>query len=161
LGEEVEPFLSTFVNKVDRKGRVSVPATFRALLDGQRFAGIVVFRSWKDRALDGSGIDWMDELNLRFETLPQFSDERDSLARVLFGGSQRLPFDNEGRVLLPPEFAAHAGITENAAFVGMGRSFQIWEPGALVEHDAVFRERARQQGPTLPPLPPSTGGRRE
>ena len=34
-------FLDTFVNKIDRKGRVSVPATFRAALDGQAFHGIV------------------------------------------------------------------------------------------------------------------------
>jgi MraZ protein len=153
LGEEVELFLSTYVNKVDRKGRVSVPATFRARLMGQRFPGIVVFRSYRVDALDGGGIDWMEELTARLDTLDQFSDEHENLATLLFGGSQQLPFDNEGRVLLPPDLAEHAHIGDSAAFVGLGRSFQIWEPGRLAEHQAALRERARQQGTKLPPLP--------
>jgi MraZ protein len=83
LGEEVELFLSTFVNKVDRKGRVSVPATFRAAVADQRFPGIVVFPSFKYEALDASGINRMDELSARVNTLDEFSDERDNLA-ILF-----------------------------------------------------------------------------
>jgi MraZ protein len=118
-----------------------------------------VFLSFKYPALDGSGIDWWDELQRRLETLPEFTEEHDRLSMLLFGASQRLAFDSEGRVLLPQEFAAHAEITENAAFVGMGRSFQIWEPAALARHQAELRERARREGTILPPLPPA--GRRE
>jgi MraZ protein len=158
LGEEVELFLSTYVNKVDRKGRVSVPATFRASLLAQRFPGIVVFPSYKYDALDASGIERIEELTARLDTLEQFSDEHENLATLLFGASQRLPFDNEGRVLLPPNLAAHAQITDSAAFVGLGRSFQIWEPSRFAVHQAALRERARRQGTRLPPL---AAGRRE
>jgi transcriptional regulator MraZ len=149
LGEEVALFLSTFVNKVDRKGRVSVPATFRAALAAQRFPGIVAFPSFKFPALDCCGIDRMEEFSARHELLEQFSEEYENLA-ALFADAQELPFDGEGRVVLPTKFAQHAGITEQAAFVGQGKTFQIWEPQHFEEHQAALRERARRQGVKLP-----------
>jgi MraZ protein len=146
-------FLSTYVNKVDRKGRVSVPATFRAALADQRFPGIVAFPSYKYPALDGNGIERMEELIARLDTLEEFSDEHENLAALMFASSQRLPFDTEGRVVLPADLAEHAFITDNAAFVGLGKSFQIWEPGRFAEHLANLRERGRRQGTKIPPLP--------
>ncbi len=157
----MELFLSTYVNKVDRKGRVSVPATFRAALAGQRFPGIVVFPSFKYRALDASGIDRMDELAARLETLDEFSEEHENLAALLFGASQPLPFDSEGRIVLPEKLAEHALISESAAFVGLGKSFQIWEPNRFADHEAGLRDRARRQGTRLPPLGAHADRRRE
>src|SRR5262252_7388626 len=149
LGEEVELFLSTFVNKVDRKGRVSVPATFRAAVADQSFPGIVVFPSFKYAALDGSGIKRMEEMSERLNTLDEFSEEHENLG-MLFGASQALPFDPEGRIVLPEKLAEHAHISESAAFVGLGKSFQIWEPTRFGDHQSMLRERARQQGTRLP-----------
>src|ERR1051326_4243640 len=68
-------FLSTWVNKVDKKGRVSVPASFRATLAGQSFAGIVVFRSFRTAALEGSGIDRIEEMSARLDQLHQVSED--------------------------------------------------------------------------------------
>jgi transcriptional regulator MraZ len=150
LGEEVDLFFSTFVNKVDRKGRVSVPATFRAAVADQGFPGIVVFPSFKYDALDASGIKRMEEMSSRMNTLEEFSEEHENLG-ILFASSQTLPFDTEGRILLPENLAAHARISDSAAFVGLGKSFQIWEPGRFAEHQAMLRERARRQGTRLPP----------
>src|SRR5476651_1478796 len=62
-------FLSTFVNKVDRKGRVSVPASFRAALADQSFNGIIAFRSFKSSAIEGSGIDRLGEMSARLDEL--------------------------------------------------------------------------------------------
>ena len=155
-------FLSTFVNKVDRKGRVSVPASFRAALAGQSFAGIVAFRSFKYSAIEAGGVDRLEEMSARLDTLDQFSEERESLASI-FADTQQLAFDSEGRIVLPQFFAEHAGITENAAFVGLGREFQIWEPEAHKAHQEAMRERARRQGTTLPgtrALAPAPGGGR-
>jgi transcriptional regulator MraZ len=145
-------FLSTYVNKVDRKGRVSVPATFRASLAAQRFPGIVAFPSHKYPAINANGIDRMEELIARVGTLEEFSDEQENLAVLLFAPSQRLPFDTEGRIVLPADLAQHASIGDSAAFVGLGDSFQIWEPGRFAEHLASLRERARRQGTRIPPL---------
>jgi MraZ protein len=157
-------FLSTFVNKVDRKGRVSVPASFRGALAAQSFNGIVAFRSFKSSAIEGSGIDRLGEMSARLDELEQFSEDYDSLSWI-FADSQQLQFDSEGRIILPPFMVEHAGITEDAAFVGLGRTFQIWEPEAYKRHQDEMRERAKRQGITLPgrraaaattPAPPTT-----
>ena len=142
-------FFSTFVNKVDRKGRVSVPATFRAALEGSSFPGVILFRSFRLPALDGSGIDRMEELSARIDALDEFSEDREALSSI-FADAQQLPFDGEGRIILPEALSAHAGITETAAFVGLGRTFQIWEPQSFEKHQQDLRERARRQGTTLP-----------
>jgi len=144
LGAALALFLSTFVNKVDRKGRVSVPATFRASLTGQAFNGIVAYRSFKLPSIEAGGIDRMEEMSARIDTLDEFSEDRDSLSSI-FAEAQQLAFDGEGRVVLPEALCQHAGITESAAFVGQGRTFQIWEPQRFDRH-----QRARRQGTTLP-----------
>jgi MraZ protein len=142
-------FLSTFINKVDRKGRVSVPASFRSALTGQNFNGIITFRSFKLPALEASGIDRMEELSERIDALPEFSEERDALSSVL-ADAQPLAFDGEGRIVLPEFLCQHTGIGETAAFVGLGRTFQIWEPQRFEAHQQEMRDRARRQGATLP-----------
>jgi MraZ protein len=146
-------FSSTFFNKIDRKGRVSVPAAFRAALNGQTFAGIVVFPSPKLRALDAGGYDRIEDIAKSLDGLPEFSDEYEALQSVL-GEAEQLPFDGEGRVILPQALIDHAGIGEQAAFVGAGRSFQIWEPAHFQQHREEMRERVRQRGFTLPPRSP-------
>lgn len=142
-------FLSTFVNKVDRKGRVSVPATFRAALVNQSFNGIVAFRSFKHPTIDGSGMDRLEMMSASLETVEQFSEDYDSLAAI-FAEAQQLAFDGEGRIVLSESLIDHAGITESAAFVGLGPTFQIWEPERHKVHQAEMRERAKRQGVTLP-----------
>ena len=142
-------FLSTFVNKVDKKGRVSVPAPFRTALVGQSFSGIVAFRSFKLPAIEGSGIDRMEEMSARIDALDEFSEDRDALSSI-FADAEQLAFDGEGRIVLPQSLCDHAGISENAAFVGLGRTFQIWEPQRFERHRDELRERARRQGTTLP-----------
>jgi MraZ protein len=147
-------FLSTYVNKVDRKGRVSVPAAFRTEVAALSFAGVVLFPALNTRALDGSGIDRLEELSARIDALPEFSDERDALSSI-FADATPLPFDSEGRIMLSPELCEHAGIVfeGGAAFVGSGRTFQIWDPARFQLHQQERRARAR--GLTLASLPSS------
>ena len=139
-------FLSTFVNKVDRKGRVSVPAPFRAALAGQGFQGIVAYPSLTDPAIDAIGRDLLDQMiGRRFDrTLEEGDFER----ALLGGGADRtvetvlamvseLPFDGEGRIVLPKSLADSAKITDRAAFAGLGTRFQIWAPEAFERHQAA------------------------
>lgn len=151
--------MGTFENKVDRKGRVSVPATFRQVLGTQSFAGIVAFPSHRANALEACGIDFMEELNENMTGFDLFSDPHDDLAFTIFADSQQLSFDGEGRIVLPPNLAQHAGITDRAAFVGKGKTFQIWEPEALYEQKTNARSRAQNQGLTLPMRQPGGDGR--
>jgi len=146
----VAVFIGTFENKVDQKGRVSVPAVFRQSLAGLSFSGIVAFRSHRADAIEGCGMDFMEQMIARVSEIDLFSETHDDLATTVFSDSQQLPFDGTGRIMLPQGFREHAGITDRAAFVGMGQLFQIWEPSALERHKAAARDRARTQRLTIP-----------
>ncbi len=148
----MELFLSTYLNKVDRKGRVSVPATFRSTLATHRHPNVVIlFPSFKVAALDGTGSDRMEEMKNRLDALDQFSDEYDDLS-LLFADSHQLAIDGEGRIILPETLKEHAHISSDVAFVGLGAMFQVWEPSRYAEHRATARERTRRQGTTLPAI---------
>lgn len=149
-------FLSTFVNKVDRKGRVSVPASFRAVLSQQSFSGVVAFPSLMHQAIEGSGIDRFEKLAEGIDDLNPFSDEHDDFSKAIFGKAHQLPFDGEGRIILPEVLLNHAGISDQAAFVGQGRRFQIWEPGAFAAHETDAVERAKRERASLK-LPQRSG----
>jgi MraZ protein len=143
-------FLSTFLNRVDKKGRVSVPASFRATLADQAFQGIVLFRSSGHPCLEGFGMNRMEEMSARLDAFDLFSAEQDDLATAIFGDAMQLPFDGEGRIVLPPALIEFAGLDEQAAFVGLGRKFQVWAPETFERRKAEARERVKTQGLTLP-----------
>ena len=143
-------FLDTFVNKLDRKGRVSVPAPYRQQLASQGFQGIAALPSFKHRAIQCGSLDWLDALNKQLGEVDLFSDVHDDLTATLFGDTKQLPFDGEGRIILPPVLIEHAGIGELAAFVGRGSSFEIWDPATLDVYKAEARRRALEKGRTLP-----------
>jgi MraZ protein len=144
-------FLSTYVNKVDRKGRVSVPATFRSTLATNRQPNLLIaFPSMRVPAVECTGSDRIEEMQDRIESLEQFSEEYENLTQ-LFADSHPLTIDGEGRVILPEKLKQHAQITDDVAFVGLGAMFQLWDPGRYDEHSTAVRERSRRQGTTLPP----------
>ena len=129
-------FLSTFENKVDRKGRVSVPAPFRTALAGESFQGIIAYPSMADRAaIDAFGRSVLEELNRRrFDRTMQDGNFEaallggDSVVDTIMALAHELPFDSEGRIVLPASLAEPAGIGDRATFVGRGSRFQIWAP---------------------------------
>lgn len=154
-------FLSTFVNKVDRKGRVSVPAGFRTALAGQSFQGVVLFRSSGHDCLEGFGMSRMEELGRRLEALDIFSPDQDDLATAIFGEAMQLPLDGDGRIILPAPLIDYAGLQDQAAFVGLGHKFQIWNPAAFETRRQAARARVKGEGLTLPRAPDAgkDGGR--
>jgi transcriptional regulator MraZ len=153
-------FFSRFNNKVDRKGRVSVPARWRPILAAQSYNGCVVCPSPVVGAIEGCGMVRLERVAESIDTLNPYSDQHGDFAAALLSRSTPLPFDGEGRVVLPPELIEYAGIGEIAAFVGRGATFQIWNPA---DYDAYEREalrRAREQAPGFALLT-GGGGRQE
>lgn len=150
-------FLSTTTNKVDRKGRVSVPAAFRNALAGQSFHGIVAFPSFKYPAIQCGGMEWIEQLSTGVDAYAFFSDEHDTLTAALFANAHQLAFDGEGRILLPGALLEHANISDTAAFVGRGPLFEIWHPDAFDAHQSEAKRRAAEQGLTLRPGGPPGG----
>ncbi len=147
-------FTGTWVNKVDKKGRVSVPATFRAALDSAATAsstGPLRFslRPNAERtAVEGVTEAYLDDVQRRLDAMDLYSPERMDLELREFSETVPVQADPEGRIILPRELAEMAGIAEEAAFVGLGSRFQIWSPAAFAAHRAARIEAAR--GLTLP-----------
>jgi len=138
-------FLSTYTNKVDKKGRVSVPANFRAALQKEEFHGVVVYGSFVNECIESCGMARMARLSESIDSLDPYSEERDAFAATILGGSSQLPFDGEGRVILPEALMQETGITDKAVFVGKGATFEIWSPVAFEKYSAKAKELAKQE----------------
>ena len=132
-------FLSTYSNKIDKKGRVSVPAPYRAVLLEQKSGGMMAYPSLMHGCIEACGMDRFAKLNERIERFDPFSEERDAFTATIFGESMQLAFDSEGRVTLPENLLVVAGISEQAIFVGKGETFEIWEPTAFKDYAAKAR----------------------
>ncbi len=141
-------FLSSFVNKIDKKGRVSVPASFRAAL-GADTSGIVVFPALQYEALEGCSIAHLELLSQSLEKQDLPSDVFELIETTIFGGSVQLPFDSEGRIVLPQSLMAAVGIADEVAFVGRRKTFQLWDPKKLAGHEKDARGKARAKGISL------------
>lgn len=154
-------FLSRSVHKIDSKGRVSVPSGFRAVLGDALEAGLALNKPLNGtKCVEASPFDQIGE---RFEQLSRLNvdlPEPSALLHQCMGSLAQATFDKEGRIVLPPHLIQHAGIKDSATFVGMGKTFQIWEPEALAAHDIYTAEVARNNIHLLtdPGAAPVTGG---
>ncbi len=142
-------FLSTIINKIDKKGRVSVPASFRVTLGSQGYQGVILFRSYKYPALEGCGLQYMERLSGSVDQLDLFSQTQDDFAATLFADSMQIAFDGEGRILLPESLISFVSLEDQVAFVGRGATFQIWNPEKFKAHQEKARERLASHSQTL------------
>ena len=137
------------LNKIDRKGRVSVPKPFRDAFESSGFSGIYVFPSFRYPAIEAGDRRFMERLNSSLESLPIFSDDQEDLASVILENAYELAFDPEGRIVLPKVLVDHAQLGDQALFVGSGPRFQIWQPASYETHRGDAFARARARGATL------------
>ena len=121
-------FLSTFENKLDKKGRVSVPASFRSYLSNVGYNGIICYPSFNNRSIEAWPQDRIEKISNTIDTLNPFQEKKDYFATSILSESINLQFDSEGRILLTKKLLKHAKIKSSMIFVGLGKTFQIWEP---------------------------------
>jgi MraZ protein len=136
-------FLSAFTNKIDSKGRVSVPSQFRSSLVNPDFSGVVVYESFVNDCIEGCDIDRIRKISESIDNLDPFSQDRDALATALLGGSFQLSIDADGRVILPETLLKKAKIKNTAVFVGKGPTFEIWNPEKFEEYMSKSKKNAR------------------
>ncbi len=143
-------FTSEYPFKVDRKGRISVPADFRTVLSQESYPGIVLIPVRGELALDGFGNGRLESLAEALDD-PEIYDDEDELeqAQQLFAEARRLPFDGDGRIVLPEEVRAHAGITDKAIYVGRGSTFRLWNPDAYGAYKSKLNEKATAKGQSI------------
>ena len=153
MGSLMAMFVGRHINKIDKKGRVSVPKSFRAALQSVGSNILYLYPLFKVPAVEACGEAFMARLSASLDDLDMFSDEQDDLAAIVMESAHALNFDTEGRVQLPREIVEHAGISLEAVFVGRGARFQIWTPAAYEANRAQAFERARARDATLRLLP--------
>ena len=149
-------FTGRHENKIDKKGRVSLPADFRAELpleSSQSLSGpgrvVYVFPSPRSEALIAVDRAYIQKLSDQIENeYDMFSDEEEDFSAVILADAQKISIDGDGRIVLPPDFVAFADIKDRALFVGGGSQFQIWRPSVYEAHAKTTRARARSR--TLP-----------
>ena len=142
-------FVSKFVNKIDKKGRVSLPSIFRNVLPKKSKNEIVLFKSLKFKSIEGCGIERINKIANKIDELDFYSDDQDDFATSIFSEIIPTNLDNEGRFLIPESLKKYSNISIEATFIGQGHYFQIWEPNAAIERQKKSRERIVKEKRTL------------
>ena len=142
-------FVSQFLNKVDKKGRISLPSLFRNALPKGNRNEIILYKSIKYEAIEGCSSDRINEMAKRINTLDIFSDDQDDFSTSIFSEIIPTNLDAEGRFMIPENLKEHANINLEAKFIGQGHYFQIWEPGAAFKRQKQSRERLIKGNKTL------------
>lgn len=135
-------FLSKYTNKIDVKGRVSIPAGYRGALAKENFNGIIVYPSFKNNCIECCSMSRLEELSRIIQNLDPYSDERDAFETIVLGEAVQLQFDNEGRVILPNYLMEQVGITTQGCFVGKGLVFEIWNPDKFEDYRKTAKKIA-------------------
>ena len=134
-------FLSTYENKIDKKGRVSVPSSYRTHLSNLGYNGIICYPSFSNQSIEACSQDRIEKLSNSIDSLNPFEEKRDFFATSVLSESVNLQFDGEGRISLTSKLLKHAKIKNSMLFVGLGKTFQIWEPTIFEK----FRVNARKK----------------
>ena len=134
-------FLSTYENKLDKKGRVSVPASFRTYLSNLGYNGVICYPSFNNQCIESWPQDRIEKISNAIDSLNPFEEKKDYFATSILSESINLQFDSEGRILLSSKLLKHAKIKNSMLFVGQGKTFQIWEPKSFEK----FKIQARKE----------------
>tara|TARA_B100001996_G_scaffold5621_1_gene4740 strand:- start:382 stop:837 length:456 start_codon:yes stop_codon:yes gene_type:complete len=135
-------FLSTYENKLDKKGRVSVPASFRSYLSNLGYNGVVCYPSFNNQCIEAWPQDRIEKISNAIESLNPFEEKKDYFATSILSESVNLQFDSEGRMSLTSKLLKHAKIKNNILFVGQGKTFQIWEISAFEKFRVTARKKS-------------------
>ncbi len=142
-------FLSTYHNKIDKKGRVSVPAAFRLVLSGQKFQGIIVYGSFINDCIEACSLERMEFLSASIDQMDPYSENRDAFATAILGGSIQLAFDGEGRIMLPEYLLEQYNIKNQVTFVGKGATFELWNSDKFSSYLSQAKIIAKEKRGTL------------
>jgi MraZ protein len=145
-------FLGTHQNRLDAKGRVSIPAPFRAVLRTlpapatPDTPSLVLRPSHTQDCVEVWPVAVFHALEASLNRYDRLSESYDDLAIALYGDAFPTEADKEGRIVLSDDLKAHAQLTDSVTFIGLGRTFQIWQPELARARRTQAREWARSKG---------------
>ena len=142
-------FVSKYINKIDKKGRVSLPSSFRNVLPKSNRNEIILYKSIKTPSIEGCGVGRLKEIAKRINNLDFFSEDYDDFSTSIFSEIITTNIDKEGRFLIPEELKLYSNIKTEAAFFGQGHYFQIWEPKKGLKNTEDSRRRLLKEKKSL------------
>jgi len=135
-------FLSTYENKLDKKGRVTVPASFRSYLSNLGYNGVICYPSFNNNCIEVWPQDRIEKILNAIDTLNPFEEKKDYFATSILSESINLQFDSEGRIIITTKLLKHAKIKNSILFVGQGKTFQIWEPTNYEKFKVIAKKKS-------------------
>ena len=123
-------------HKVDTKGRVSIPASFRRVLEagdpnwksGETPELVIVYGDQRRNYLECYTIEAIEEVDAKIDRMPRGSVQRKALQRLIHGQSFPTTVDETGRLVLPAKLRGKIDLEAEAFFIAAGDTFQIWKP---------------------------------
>ena len=149
ISEVVALGIGTIENKVDTKGRVSVPVEFRNALKNDDFQGVILFHSFTNKCIEGVSMARMEQMAEATDNMDLFGEENQNINSLIFSDARQMNFDITGRIIIPADLLEFAGIKDKALFVGRGKTFQIWEASAFYKAQNEIRAKAQENRPSL------------
>ena len=126
-----------------------MPASFRSYLSNLGYNGVICYPSFNNQSIEAWPQDRVEKISNSIDTLNPFEEKRDFFATSILSESENLQFDTEGRISLSKKLLNHAKIKNNVLFVGLGKTFQIWEPNNFEKFKIVARKKAFQNRSNL------------
>lgn len=121
-------FLDTIYGKIDAKGRVSIPADYRAVIEAKK-SELILYASLSAPCIEGVCLSVLEQMADKIDdTFGLFSEQQSDLTSLIFSQAKVFQPDSTGRILLTPKLLQHAQLTDSAVFIGRGKTFQLWNP---------------------------------
>ena len=139
-------FLSNATNRIDAKGRVSVPAAFRSVLAQRDIRDLYCFQDFVFPAINVGGPDLLERYERQISAEDPFSPLANEMSLLVHGGGVFMKLDAEGRLMVTDFIREFTGIDSEITFVGRADPFQLWQPQAFLVAQAAAREARRLRG---------------
>ena len=119
-----------------------MPASFRSYLSSMGYSGVICYPSFNNPSIEACPQSRIEKLSESIDSLNPFEEKRDIFATSVLSDSMDLRFDSEGRISLPNKLLKHAKIKQRMLFIGLGKTFQIWEPTLFEKFKSQARKKA-------------------
>ena len=126
-------FTSEYESKLDAKGRLVLPARIKAQLP-ENEGTVLMIRKSLDPCLIIYPMVEFNKVFSKISGLNEFNKEAVPLQRSFFAGTTEVEMDNNGRILIPKKYLAHAQIDKDVILVGMGNKVEVWNPTLYEKH---------------------------
>jgi MraZ protein len=139
-------FLSNATNRIDAKGRVSVPSAFRSVLAQRNVQELYCFQDFVFPAISVGGPDLLERFERQIAAEDPFSPDANEMSLLIHGGGVFMKLDAEGRLMVTDFIRGFTGISDEVTFVGRTDHFQLWQPQAFVAAQAQARGERKLAG---------------